>query len=215
MQPQWRSTKEEVEVGKIDLNPDNPKTPQKGEMEALVASLERDPNLMNYNPLHVVKDGERYMVVDGNHRLLAIRQLGWDSVMVEIYDDVFDDEGFLDQAKINERLFRNNASYVSYDTEKIANLDMPLDDMNFLDQMAIPEVKDLVYENLNLDPETGDVKTFYKSISFKFEDEHAYNDVWNDFCIARDRLGVDSDIEAFKLMIDKVVHEGKTYAEDE
>lgn len=215
MQPQWRSTKQEVQISSIDLNPDNPKTAQEGEMEALVASLKRDPELMNYNPLHVVKDGERYMVIDGNHRLLAIRQLQWESVMVEIYDDVFDDQGFLDQAKINERLFRNNANYVSYDTDLVAAMPFDFEDEVFLEEVAIPELKEIYYKEMNLDPETGDVKPFIKSISFKFESETAYNEVWNDFCVAREKSGLEHDLEVFKKIIDSYIYKGQNLAEDE
>lgn len=211
-QPDWKRTKEIVDLDLLQINPDNPKTAKEGEMEELIASLKRDPELMNYMPLHVIEDGEHFMVVDGNHRLMAIRELGWSEVPCEIYgDECRYDDGKINWSKVSERIIRSQEHYVDFDMDKMANLSLDLEPGK-IDELHLPNLKSMVFEELNLDDQGEPFEnTFARSISFKFEDQTAYNEFRHKFDQCKDKYNEKDDLKAFARMIEDILYPGEKF----
>ena len=95
----------------LKVSPDNPREIQADRMAALVRSLREDPEMMQARPLLVRKDGT---VIAGNMRLLAARELGWETIPT-ITVDLTDERARL-------WMLRDNNAYGEWEDEALAGL---------------------------------------------------------------------------------------------
>ena len=72
--------------GQLDGLPRNPRFIKDEKFRDLCRSLERSPEFMTANPLKVYPlKGDKYIVIAGNMRLRACRELGWTTVPCYIF----------------------------------------------------------------------------------------------------------------------------------
>ncbi|GAA2509458.1 hypothetical protein GCM10010406_52380 [Streptomyces thermolineatus] len=107
----------------IAFNPDNPRDPEEFQAEdfgEMKASLEEVGQLqpvlvasrkvyLTHFPHHADAVGAaKWVVLGGNRRLEAARQLGWSSLDIKVRDDLGAGEGSLDEAVMIENIHRKN-----------------------------------------------------------------------------------------------------------
>ena len=111
-------------TGQIDGVPANPRQINKDDYAKLLKSLQEDPDFLEHKPLHVVEHGDKYVVLGGNQRLKALRELKYKDVPVTIYDPETPVE------VLKSRVIKDNSAFGSYDFEMLGNEwdDMPLTD---------------------------------------------------------------------------------------
>lgn len=103
---------EEIPVEQLVENPDNPRTITRDQFNRLVKSLKEFPTMLYARPLVVDANN---MVLGGNQRLRACKQLGLKSVPVIRAEEWSEDER-------KEFLIRDNVSSGSWDIDQLANL---------------------------------------------------------------------------------------------
>jgi ParB-like chromosome segregation protein Spo0J len=120
---------ETVPIGKVRLNPDNPRTINKDKYAKLVKSLGEFPEMRELREIVV---DETYMVLGGNMRLRALKEIGEKEVIVKIA------EGLTPEQK-KEFVIKDNASFGDWDFDIIANefTNLALEDWG----LDIPEIK--------------------------------------------------------------------------
>lgn len=109
-----------VKLGEIKLNPDNPRTISKKDMDLLVKSLKDFPDMLNIREIVV---DETMTVLGGNMRLLALQKSGAKEVTAKIVSGLTKDQK-------REFVVKDNASFGSWDMDALANAwsDLPLAD---------------------------------------------------------------------------------------
>lgn len=70
-----------VKLNEIKLNPDNPRTISKKDMDLLVKSLQEFPDMLKLREIVV---DEKMIVLGGNMRLLALQKIGAKDVTAKI-----------------------------------------------------------------------------------------------------------------------------------
>lgn len=107
-----------VKVSEIKLNPDNPRTISKKDMDLLVKSLQDFPDMMK---LREIVCDENMVVLGGNMRLLALRKIGAKEVTAKIVT------GLTHEQK-REFVIKDNGGFGSWDMDALANSwgDLPL-----------------------------------------------------------------------------------------
>ena len=70
-------SKLEVNKGQIEGVPQNPRFIRDGKYKKLVESIKNTPEMMTARPLIVHQHGDKYVVLGGNMRLRAMRELKW------------------------------------------------------------------------------------------------------------------------------------------
>ena len=97
-------------ISQVQLNPNNPRTMDKNDFQNLKKSIEAFPQMLQVRPLGVA-DG---IVIGGNMRLLAMKDLGYKEVpCIDISD--FTPE------QLQEFLIKDNLSYGKWDWDALAN----------------------------------------------------------------------------------------------
>ena len=127
-----------VKISQIKSNPNNPRLIKDDKFYKLVKSLEEDPDFCNVRPVVVNKD---MIVLGGNMRLKAAKELGWKEIPCEI----------VDWSEEKQRAFtiKDNVGYGEWDWDMLANewdaeqlnewgLDVP----EFVNDETIPEVEE-------------------------------------------------------------------------
>lgn len=149
-------------VSDLVPNEKNPRQISKENFTKLKESLQRDPEFLNYRPLIGYKIKEKIHLVGGNMRFRACKDLGYKEIPVAVFgDEVWKEDGTLDQEIINRRLFVDNSEYGKYDQDLLANnFDIPE-----LKAMDIPELEPMLAE---LEPLEEEKPETYK-ISIEFE----------------------------------------------
>lgn len=113
--------------GQLEWLPRNPRQWTKDDLERTMASLERDPDFQEDNPLKVVRmeDG-KLLVFAGNLRTIASRKLKWDTFEAILYTPETDE----DRETVIRRAMLDNSSFGSWDYDTLANewVDYPLQD---------------------------------------------------------------------------------------
>ena len=111
-------------TGQIDGVPANPRTINKDDYQKLLKSLQDDPDFLNHKPLHVYEHNGKYIVLGGNQRLKALKELGHKDVPVTIYDPETPVE------VLKRRIIVDNSTFGDYNFDDLANEwdDEPLDD---------------------------------------------------------------------------------------
>lgn len=113
---------ETIELRKLDPNegqimglPKNPRYISEESYAALRKSVETAPEMFKFSPLVVVEQSGRYVVICGNMRLRALRELGRESVeCVVLPSDT-------PAAKLREYTMKDNESYGKTDWDLLAN----------------------------------------------------------------------------------------------
>lgn len=105
---------------KIKLNKDNPRQIGKREMANLIKSLKEFPDMMRLREIVVDEDG---VIIGGNMRYLALREIGEKAAQVKIV------KGLTDEQK-REFVIKDNAAFGVWDWDALANGwdDLPLVD---------------------------------------------------------------------------------------
>jgi hypothetical protein len=109
-----------VKLGEIKLNPDNPRTISKKDMDLLVKSLKDFPDMLNIREIVV---DETMTVLGGNMRTLALRKSGAKEATAKIVS------GLTPEQK-REFVIKDNGAFGSWDMDALANVwgDLPLVD---------------------------------------------------------------------------------------
>jgi DNA modification methylase len=99
-----------VKINQIKSNPNNPRLIKDDKFYKLVKSLEEDPDFCNVRPVVVNKD---MIVLGGNMRLKAAKELGWKEIPCEI----------VDWSEEKQRAFtiKDNVGYGEWDWDMLAN----------------------------------------------------------------------------------------------
>jgi site-specific DNA-methyltransferase (adenine-specific) len=109
-----------VKLGEIKLNPDNPRTISKKDMDLLVKSLKDFPEMLELREI-VVDEG--MTILGGNMRYLALQKSGVKEATVKIVTG-------LTPAQKREFIVKDNAAFGDWNMEDLANswADLPLAD---------------------------------------------------------------------------------------
>ena len=97
-------------IGKIKANPNNPRTIKDDKFFKLVQSLKDLPEMAKVRPVVVNQD---MVVLGGNMRLKAMKEAGWKEVPVEIVD--------WDEDKQRQFIIKDNVGVGEWDWEMLAN----------------------------------------------------------------------------------------------
>jgi len=113
-------TTKKVNLSEIKLNPDNPRTISKKDMDLLVKSLKEFPEMLELREIVV---DETMTVLGGNMRTLALRKIGAKEATAKIVSG-------LTAAQKREFVIKDNGSMGSWDMDALANAwgDLPLVD---------------------------------------------------------------------------------------
>ena len=101
-----------MSIADIHENPNNPRTITQGKYRKLVNSIKNFPKMIFYRPLVVNKEG---VVLGGNMRLKALKELGFAEVPVIVADD------FTEQEEL-EFIVKDNLPYGEWDVDALANM---------------------------------------------------------------------------------------------
>jgi DNA modification methylase len=109
-----------ISLSEIKLNPDNPRTISKEQMERLVKSLKEFPEMMELREI-VVDDN--MMILGGNMRYLALKEAGENECIAKIVSDLTPEQK-------KEFIIKDNGSWGEWDMDVLANGwdDLPLTD---------------------------------------------------------------------------------------
>jgi DNA modification methylase len=97
-------------IGKIKANPNNPRIIKDDKFAKLVQSLKDLPEMAKVRPVVVNKD---MVVLGGNMRLKAMKDAGWKEAPVEIVD--------WDEDKQRQFIIKDNVGFGEWDWEMLAN----------------------------------------------------------------------------------------------
>lgn len=102
-------------TGQIDGVPTNPRTITKDDYQKLIKSLQEDPEYLEHEMPHVIAHGDKYVVLNGNQRLRALKELKFTETPVTIYDPDTPPE------VIRARIIKSNHGYGKDDFDMLAN----------------------------------------------------------------------------------------------
>lgn len=128
-----------INTGQIKGVPRNPRLIKDERYKALLKSIEEDPEFMEFRPLYVYQN----VVIGGNMRLRACRQLKWKEIPIIRIPKKFSSK------KLRSLAIKDNTHYGEHDWDILANewSDSPLKEWGVF--------KDYVAFNPNLNPETS------------------------------------------------------------
>lgn len=163
-------SKLEVNKGQIEGVPENPRFIRDERYRKLVKSIADTPEMMTARPLIVHQQGEKYVVLGGNMRLRAMRELKWKQSPCAVTSPNATIE------KLREYAIKDNLEYGEDDMDILANKW----DLNELKEWGM-ELK--FQEQVDLDAFFGEEETKTKeevekiTILFKGEECGKKNDV--------------------------------------
>lgn len=110
--------------GQIDGLPSNPRKWGSDELERLCRSIEETPELLEARGIIVAPHAGRYIVLGGNMRLAALRELGYAEAPCIVLPESTPAE------KLREIVIKDNGSFGEWDTAMLESewSDLPLDD---------------------------------------------------------------------------------------
>lgn len=103
-----------MKLTELKENPDNPRTIDKGKFEKLKTSITDFPKMMVLRPIITDDDG---MILGGNMRLKALRDLGFD----KIPDDWVKKASDLTEDERKEFIIKDNVGFGEWDWDVLAN----------------------------------------------------------------------------------------------
>lgn len=165
-------SKLEVNKGQIEGVPKNPRFIRDNKYSQLVESISNTPEMMKARPLIVHQQGEKYVVLAGNMRLRAMRELKWHECPCAITA-----EG-TEAKKLREYAIKDNVAFGEDDMDLLAN-EWNLEelnewgmDLNFQTQeeINIDDFFDNVENNTQKDKSESIVIQIPDSLTDKIED---------------------------------------------
>ena len=99
-----------IPISQVQIDPNNPRSLSKEKFESLKQSIQNFPDMLNVRPL-VVADG---IVVGGNMRLLAMKDLGYREVPAI-------DVSEWNQKERDEFMIKDNVQFGAWDWDTLAN----------------------------------------------------------------------------------------------
>jgi hypothetical protein len=100
-----------IQVSKLKTNPNNPRTINKGKFESLKKSISEFPKMLEIRPIVV---DEKFIVLGGNMRLQALKELG-------ITETYYIQENDLTPKEKKQFIIKDNASFGDWDWDMLAN----------------------------------------------------------------------------------------------
>ena len=183
---------QEIKISKLELNkgqveglPKNPRFIRDERYKALVKSIEDAPEMLKLRELLVVEHGSKFVVIGGNMRLRACKELGMETVPCKVLP------ADTPTAKLREYAIKDNNGFGEDDWDILAN------------EWDAEELQDWGMElpmDWGQEPTTNasnseiDVDDFSDKIEVKLYfsiDEHAF---------IQQRLGADKEQEILKLL---------------
>lgn len=102
-------------TGQIEGLPKNPRKWVKADVERLAASITETPMELEARPMIVYKVTKtNYVVLGGNMRLEAVKQLGMEEIPCFVFEGLSVD-------KMKEIVLKDNANFGDWDTDELAN----------------------------------------------------------------------------------------------
>lgn len=137
-----KEMKKTIKIESLRAHPDNPRWIRSKDFDNLVKSIQEFPEMLQIRPIVCNLD---HVVLGGNQRLEAIKELKWDSVEVEVVD--------LTEDQQREFLIKDNNNSGDWNMDIIANqFDMTqLEDWG----MKLPEFA-FEANDLDFDPDRGE-----------------------------------------------------------
>lgn len=122
----------ELNKGQIQGLPTNPRQWTRDDVERLARSIEETPELLDARPLIVIPHAGKYVVLGGNLRLAALKELGRAEAPAYILPEETPVE------KQMEIVIKDNGSFGAWDADALANEwdDLPLEDWGVPDWVA-------------------------------------------------------------------------------
>ena len=100
-----------IETSKLKLNPNNPRTINKNKFDKLKKSIVEFPKMLELRPIVVDED---FVVLGGNMRLQALKELGIKETFYIKKDDLTPEEK-------KQFIIKDNASFGDWDWDSLAN----------------------------------------------------------------------------------------------
>ena len=136
-----------VDIKKINENINNPRKISKSQLERLKLSLQKFPEMLSIREIVV---DENMMILGGNMRYRALKELGEDKVPVKII------RGFTEEQK-KEFIIKDNNAYGEWDVDLLQNWDIDLLkdwDLNLMDFNIIERKTGKIKEEFIYTPTT-------------------------------------------------------------
>lgn len=110
IQSKWLSLDQiDLNTGQVDGIPANPRTITPEDYELLKKSITDHPKMLGLKELYVLPFGDGFVVIDGNMRLKALRELGFDQAPCKIIPEDFTPE------EIMETIIKANTPFGDWD----------------------------------------------------------------------------------------------------
>lgn len=104
-----------VNINQVKPNPKNPRLIKDGKFQKLVKSIQEFPDMLNKRPLIVFTDVDgKFVVLGGNMRLKACKEIGLKEIPVIIADEWTEEQK-------NEFLIKDNVGFGEWDWDSLAN----------------------------------------------------------------------------------------------
>jgi len=104
-----------VKINQVKPNPKNPRIIKDGKFQKLVKSIQEFPDMLNKRPLIVFTDVDgKYVVLGGNMRLKALKELKHETVPIIVADEWTEEQK-------NEFLIKDNVGFGEWDWDSLAN----------------------------------------------------------------------------------------------
>jgi site-specific DNA-methyltransferase (adenine-specific) len=104
-----------VKISEVKPNPKNPRIIKDGKFQKLVKSIQEFPDMLNKRPLVVFTDVDnKYVVLGGNMRLKACKEIGIKEIPIIIADEWTEEQK-------NEFLIKDNVGFGEWDWDSLAN----------------------------------------------------------------------------------------------
>jgi hypothetical protein len=145
----------ESNIGQIEGLPKNPRLIKDAKYTKLKKSIEENPEMLGARELIVFPYGDKYVVIGGNMRFQACKELGFKEIPCKLLPATFTPE------QLRAITIKDNVSYGELDWEILANEWNAPELNNWGIDVSFPE-----QENYSLDykPEV-DPKTSYKDVT--------------------------------------------------
>jgi hypothetical protein len=149
-----------ISIKEIKENPNNPRKLNKDKYQKLLKSIQDLPQMLEYRPIVV---NSNMIVLGGNMRLKALKELKYKEVPIIIADELSEDQQ-------KEFLIKDNLAYGQWDWDMIANeWDLPLLEDWGID---LPEIVDPEQFGDDFSLPEGD-KPPFQQMTFTLADEQA------------------------------------------
>lgn len=105
-------------TGQIEGVPTNPRKIPRDKFTALVRSIRQSPEMRELDEVKVFPKDGRYVVISGNHRLMAYRHLKWKTVLCKVLPEDTPKD------KLREYLMKENMQYAQNDERLLLGWDI-------------------------------------------------------------------------------------------